>query len=315
MFGTLRTFLGRFACGLAVLAFGLPPGAGAAPVPMPKPEKKDSTKKDEPAKGADPRPAAAPAFGGAFDPEQAARMQEEMRRQMLEARRRMQAGFNGVAGEGRLGVAAARPSATLADQLDLPRGQGLVLEEVEPNSAAARAGLKAHDVLLELNGKAVPDDARQLARQLEDIKADTPVDAVVLRKGKRETIEGLKLPEARAAAAGLGNVPAPFVFPVVPVLPRLAPAAVVDGGGGVLLTTFRTGDRFTTRYQEGTLVIGVTGTGAGGKAKVTEITVQDGGKSDKYESVDKVPARYRDKVKDLVESSAKGGLRLEIQAP
>jgi membrane-associated protease RseP (regulator of RpoE activity) len=314
MFGIVRTLVGRVACGLAALTLGLTPAAGAAPVPMSKPEKKDSTKKDEPAKGADPRPA--PAFGGVFDPEQAARIQEEMGRQMLEARRRMLAGFSGAAGEGRLGVAASPPSATLADQLDLPRGQGLVLEEVEPGSAAAKAGLKPHDILLELNGKTVPDDIAELSRQLQDIKAGTAVDAVVLRKGKLETIKGLKLPEAPAAVRGLGNAPAPFRFPVVPVVPRLVPMAVVDGPGGVvLLTTSRTGDRFTTRYQEGTLAIRVTGTVAGGKAKVSAIDVEDGAKSDHYESVDKVPARYRDKVKELAEASAKGGVLIDTRAP
>src|SRR5262245_31063285 len=58
----------------------------------------------------------------------------------------------------RLGARLEAPPAALADQLDLPRGQGLLLTEVESDSAAAKAGLKRNDVLLELDGKPVPRD-------------------------------------------------------------------------------------------------------------------------------------------------------------
>src|SRR5947209_1764451 len=66
--------------------------------------------------------------------------------------------------EARLGAQLSPPGATLADQLDLPREQGMVLEEVGPNSAAAKAGLKAHDILLEVGGKAVPSKREDFDR-------------------------------------------------------------------------------------------------------------------------------------------------------
>src|SRR5439155_26906636 len=87
--------------------------------------------------------------------------------------------------DARLGVLVTKPSSTLVEQLDLPRGQGLSVEEVHADSAAAKGGLKAHDILLELNGKPVPDDVREFAQIVQDIKAKTPVDAVVMRKGKK----------------------------------------------------------------------------------------------------------------------------------
>src|SRR5262249_43623968 len=97
----------------------------------------------------------------------------------------------------RLGARVDKPTATLAEQLDLPKGQGMVVEEVMADSAAAKAGIKSHDILLELNGKAVPADIREFAKLLDDIKANKKVEAVVLRKGKRETIKDLSLPEAK----------------------------------------------------------------------------------------------------------------------
>jgi hypothetical protein len=80
-----------------------------------------------------------------------------------------------------------------------------------------------------------------------------------------------------------------------------------------MTTLFRNEDRFTARHQEGTLVITLTGKVADGKAKVSEIHVQDGASGNTYESVDKVPERYRDKVKNLVEMSEKGSAKIEIK--
>src|SRR5207237_3713548 len=101
--------------------------------------------------------------------------------------------------EPRLGVRLDRPSGTLVDQLDLPKGQGLIVEDVVKDSAAAKAGLKKHDILLELAGKPVPNDVQEFARMLKDIKPDTKVDAVVLRKTRKEAVKGITLPKAKEA--------------------------------------------------------------------------------------------------------------------
>ena len=104
---------------------------------------------------------------------------------------------------GRLGAMVEVPSPTIVDQLDLPNDQGLIVADVVPDSAAAKAGVKlAHDILLELDGKAVPNKPEEFVKQLEQIKANKPVDAVVMRKGKKETVRGLSLPEAPKALAG-----------------------------------------------------------------------------------------------------------------
>jgi hypothetical protein len=224
--------------------------------------------------------------------------------------------------EGRLGVQVQKPSPALADQLNLPRGQGLVIENVLPNTVAAKAGLKKHDILLVFNGKAVPNEVAEFVRMLNEVKANTPVDAVVLRKGKKETLNGLSLPEGRSMQ--------PFQFRVAPGGQMLTvppggntrfnwtpPNVQFHGFGapgerGVFTTMFRTRDSFNTRYQEGSLVITVTGSVADGRGKVKQIQVQDGGKSETYESADKVPERYRDKVKNLIEMSEKNNLKIEV---
>ena len=240
----------------------------------------------------------------------------------------MPPGFGGAHPDGRLGARLEPASATLADQLDLPKDQGLVVREVQPDSAADKAGLKTHDVLLELNGKPVPNRVDGLARLMAGIKADATVEVVVLRKGKKETIKDVKLPEAKETPAGF----APGGFPVVPGgFPPGLPQPPAGGfpqppgvdafppfggdGRAVVTTVIRTTDRFTLRHQEGSLIITLTGATADGKAKIKTIHVRDGAQTEKYDSVDKVPEQYQDKVKNLIEMSEKSSARIEIKSP
>ena len=106
-------------------------------------------------------------------------------------------------GHARLGVVLEKPSPAMIDQLDLPKDQGVVLGDVTPDSAATKAGLKPHDILLELGGKPVSNDPNEFRKQVSEIKANTPVDAVILRKGKKESVKGISLPEAKAEQPGL----------------------------------------------------------------------------------------------------------------
>jgi membrane-associated protease RseP (regulator of RpoE activity) len=171
----------------------------------------DSTKADEskPAKVDEPKKADA-------DPQKQIddlrKQVDEMRKQLDEIRRMLGTGpapnpnpnpgaerpRPGLRpGEGRLGVYVDRPSEVLVEQLGLKKDQGLVVQEVRPDSPAAKAGLKQYDILLELGGKPIPNEVGDFTRMLADVKADSPVDLVILRKGKQETIKGVTLPEVR----------------------------------------------------------------------------------------------------------------------
>jgi hypothetical protein len=82
---------------------------------------------------------------------------------------------------------------------------------------------------------------------------------------------------------------------------------------GVLTTNFRSHDGFVTRHQEGSLVITITGTVTSGKVKVSQVKIQDGGQTDKYDGLDNVPEQYQDKVKNLVEINEKSNISIEIK--
>ncbi|MBI1913751.1 MAG: PDZ domain-containing protein [Planctomycetes bacterium] len=111
-----------------------------------------------------------------------------------EERRALAAKASAQNAHARLGADLASPDTILIKQLALPEQQGLVIEEVHKDGAAATVGLKEDDVLLELDGKAVPRDVQDFARLLETIEEDTAVDVLVLRRGKKEKLKGLRLP-------------------------------------------------------------------------------------------------------------------------
>jgi membrane-associated protease RseP (regulator of RpoE activity) len=248
--------------------------------------------------------------------QQLERLNQEMRR-VLEERRplpgRLNPNLPSGRGSGRdngpnirLGARVGRPSEVLVDQLDLPQGQGLVIEQLTEDSAAAKAGVKANDILLELDGKPVPDNPDDFARQLAEIKANVPVDAMVLRKGRKEVVKGLSLPEARAER------PRPDVplrgrrFPM-PNLNPLAPEGAGRDRASVTMT--RNNDQFTGRQQHGGEVVTVTGRVVEGKVTVEGIVVEEDRKSTKYDSIDKVPDAQRATAQKLADMALKGKVR------
>jgi beta-lactamase regulating signal transducer with metallopeptidase domain len=227
-------------------------------------------------------------------------------------------------GRARLGILYSPPSATLAEQLNLPEGQGIVITEVAKDSAAAKAGLKAHDILLEIDGHAVPRDAAELSKFVKELKADKEMEAIVLRKGQKETIKGLKVAEAKEEkdgdlGEGLGRTFHAMPIPPIPPLPPLGGAFGTDGalamhsGRGITVTVNRDQNRFSVRRREGNLVITVTGSVSDGKSKVAKIQVKDENNSRDYDSVDAVPDRYREKVKHLVDMTQEEGGKIKIK--
>src|SRR5260370_28816570 len=78
--------------------------------------------------------------------------------------------------ENRLGAVLQQPTPALVDQLDLPRDQGIVIERLNEDSAAGKAGLKANDILLELDDKAVPSNEADFVNMLNHIKPQQPLN-------------------------------------------------------------------------------------------------------------------------------------------
>lgn len=86
-----------------------------------------------------------------------------------------------------LGVVTVPAAGALAEQLGLPPGFGLVVENVVPDSPAAAAGLKKFDVLKSAGDqKLVSPD--QLAALVRAAKEGEEMTLTILRKGKEEKV-------------------------------------------------------------------------------------------------------------------------------
>lgn len=92
----------------------------------------------------------------------------------------------GHVSRGRLGVAVQGVNQTLADSFGLQKPAGALVSSVDPGGPAAKAGLKAGDVILAVNGSAV-DDSTDLPSQIAGMKPGSKATLDVWRdKSKKQ---------------------------------------------------------------------------------------------------------------------------------
>jgi RND family efflux transporter MFP subunit len=98
----------------------------------------------------------------------------------------------------RLGVTVEPVSPALADQLNLPRDVGLLVTQVVPRSPAAMAGVEENDVLVKIDGAQISAKVDDFVELIASFKSETPMDVVVMRKGRRCTLGSVRLGERPA---------------------------------------------------------------------------------------------------------------------
>ncbi len=207
------------------------------------------------------------------------------------------------------GLRLEKPSADLQGQLGLEENEGLVVAAVDVNSIGAKAGLKANDVLVKIGATQVPNDPAGFAKLVKDQKANEPIDLVVVRLGKEETIKGAKMPAlVQSIGGGIGRMPG-IVGPRIPVMPinplmpgKLDKLHMEMTVNGAKLVKDQDGDKFTGNYVKDELKISVAGKIENGQNKISEITVQQGKETRKYTSVNDVPAQHRAMIQQLLPS-------------
>jgi len=88
---------------------------------------------------------------------------------------------------GYLGVRIQPVTDDLADALNLPKNRGEFIQSVEPDGAAAKAGLKPGDVVISVDGKDVTRD-QSLSYLVANIEPGKRVPIDLLRDGKKMTV-------------------------------------------------------------------------------------------------------------------------------
>lgn len=113
----------------------------------------------------------------------------------------------------RIGISTSSLSKQLADYFGVSGGQGLLISSVIENSPASRAGLRAGDVITEVDGQRI-NDAGDLINALNR-KEEGDVTLTIIRDKSQRTIK--VTPERRQTTPGT-TVPA---FNVTPMLSRV----------------------------------------------------------------------------------------------
>ena len=112
----------------------------------------------------------------------------------------------GKVSRGRLGVNIQPLTKELADSFGLKSVQGALVSAVEPNSAAAKAGIEPGDVVVAVNDKAIEQPA-DLVRAVGDAHPGASVSLKVWRQGASRDLVA-KLGEAAAEKTAAADEPA-----------------------------------------------------------------------------------------------------------
>lgn len=110
---------------------------------------------------------------------------------------------HGKVERGWLGVSVQDLTYDLAKKSGLEKSGGALVAEVTENSPAAEAGLKSGDVVLEFNGKPVPD-AGYLRNSVAAVRPGDQADMVVWRDGKKMKV-AVKVGNQQAASRLLAS--------------------------------------------------------------------------------------------------------------
>jgi serine protease Do len=150
-----------------------------------------------------------------------------------------------------LGVAIQQVSHELAKQFGVQTQHGVVVDEVQPNTPAAAAGLKSGDVILEFSGKLV-NSPLDLQVAVEQSPIGTAQPLAVMRNGKRLALEVT----VREQPANYGSVKRSKVpsssgtmqdeklgIDVGGLTPEVAEKLGVKSGEGVVITDVHNGSR------------------------------------------------------------------------
>ena len=160
---------------------------------------------------------------------------------------------------GRIGVLVQEVGQQLADSFGLDRPRGAIVAQVEAGGPAAKAGLKAGDVILAVNGQSI-EHSGQLSAVISQQHPGSRVELEVWRDraSKKIEVEIGELKEGPIAANERGESPkdAALGLTVRPLLPGERRAAGLDGG---LLVEEARGPALEADVRPGDVIVGVNG--------------------------------------------------------
>ncbi|ALK10100.1 Do family serine endopeptidase [Blastochloris viridis] len=174
---------------------------------------------------------------------------------------------HGTVTRGWIGVQIQPVTAEIADGLGLSKAEGALVADPQPNGPAAKAGIKAGDVITQVNGKPVRD-ARELARRIAAEKPGEAIKLTVVSDRKERTVE-LKpgqFPDDQQAPKRFGQVPSDRSVPHLGL--TLAPTP--DGSGVAVRDIEPGGPAAAAGLRQGDQILDVNGRSVGSIGDVRE---------------------------------------------
>ena len=170
---------------------------------------------------------------------------------------------HGSVTRGWLGVQIQTVTPEIADSLGLKKSQGALVAEPQANSPAAKAGIKAGDVITQVNGEAVKD-SRELAKKIGAMQPGSKVNLTMLQNGteKTVTVDLGTLPATKEARSTPNSDNGNSAVEMGKLGLTLAPAARVQGAGdrGVVVTGVdSSGIAAEHGFAQGDVIVSVNG--------------------------------------------------------
>jgi len=166
---------------------------------------------------------------------------------------------------GWIGVQIQTVTPDIADSLGLKKAEGALVAEPQADSPAAKAGIKAGDVITQVNGKEVKD-SRDLAKRIGAMAPGAKIDLTLIHEGSEKSISLTlgELPNQKEAKNGNNgdNGDNGNAADIGKLGLTLAPAARVNGAGdqGVVVTNVdSTGVAAEHGFSTGDVILEVSG--------------------------------------------------------
>ena len=152
---------------------------------------------------------------------------------------------------GWLGVGIQNLTKELKEYYGIKDGEGVLVTQVFPGDPADKAGIKAKDIILEVNGHKVKD-SRELSQMIAEASVGQKVDILIFRKGSKKKIEVELSKRKDMELASAGN----------------DMAKKNEFGIAVSNLTPETARQFNLKDAEGVIVVGVEPDSKGEKAGI-----------------------------------------------
>jgi serine protease Do len=174
---------------------------------------------------------------------------------------------HGAVTRGWIGVQIQPVTNEIADSLGMKNARGALVAEPQSGSPAQKAGIKAGDVIVSVNGESVTD-ARNLARRISAMAPGTSVKLGIVRGGRDDTLTLTlgELPKDRQARTDTEERISPRGVEVPKLGLSLAPPR--NGGDGVVVTQVDPNGTASDQFQAGDVILDVNGKAVSSPADV-----------------------------------------------